>query len=105
MKYLRKAGGINLIGGYPSEDKLECLRELKGLGANIRFLTEPPISHLFVYSRESDPTFIWFEKEHKDERAICIAYTRYPSAKDAELAKDYFGNVWREGTPMENPQV
>lgn len=105
VEILKKGGGINLIGGYPSEDKLECLRELKELGANVRFLTGSPISHLFVYSRESDPTFIWFEKEHKDEIATCVAYTRYPNAKDAELAKEYFGNVWRDGIPMENPQV
>lgn len=105
VEILKKGGGVNLIGGNPSEDKLKSLWVLKKLGANIRFLTEPPITHLFIYSLESNPTFIWFEKEHKDERATCIAYTRSPNDKDAELAKDYFGNIWGDGTPIENPQV
>ena len=105
VKILRKGGKINLIGGIPGKDKHEILWELKKEGANIRFLSEPPITHLFIYLRDSTPAFIWFEKEHKDEKAIGIAYTKSPSDADAELAKGYFDNIWQDGKAIVDPLV
>ena len=98
---LGKKGRINLIGGMPSEENLEGLKELILLGANIRILTEPPTTHFFIYSRESNPVFIWFEGDHRDGRAKCIAYTDSPSREDAEIARGYFDNLWKKGKLME----
>jgi hypothetical protein len=94
---LEKKGRINLIGGMPSEENLEGLKKLFSLGANVRILTEPPTTHFFIYSRESNPVFIWFEGDHQDGRAKCIAYTDSPSKDDAKIARGYFDNLWKRG--------
>jgi hypothetical protein len=98
---LKKGGGINLIGGMPNEENLEGLKKLILLGAHIRILTEPPTTHFFIYSRESNPVFIWFEGDHRDGRAKCIAYTDSPSEDDVKIAREYFDNLWKRGKTME----
>ena len=97
---LGKKGRINLIGGMPSEENLEGLKKLFSLGANIRILTEQPTTHFFIYSRESNPVFIWFEGDHKNGRAKCIAYTDTPSKDDAKIARGYFDNLWKSGKTL-----
>jgi hypothetical protein len=99
---IKKGGNVNLLGGKLSGEALENVRSL---GANIRFLTEPPIAHLFIYSHESKPAFIWFEGDHRDDRAKCVVYTNTPSENDAKMARDYFNNLWEKGTSIENTQA
>lgn len=99
---IKKGGNVNLLGGKLSGENLE---NIMSLGANIRFLTEPPTAHLFIYSHKSKPAFIWFEGEHRDDRAKCVAYTNSPSENDAKIARDYFNNLWERGTSMEKPQA
>lgn len=99
---IKKGGNVNLLGGKLSGEALE---NVMSLGANIRFLTEPPTAHLFIYSHKSKPAFIWFEGEHRDDRAKCVVYTNTPSENDAKIARDYFNNLWEKGTSMENTQA
>lgn len=101
-KIVEKGGHVNIIGGLPGKEASE---NVKTLGANFRFLEEPPTTHLFIYSQKHTPVFIWFEGEHKDGRARCIAYTKSPSKQDIAIAKDYFSNLWASGISMGDLQA
>lgn len=96
---IEKGGHVRLIGGVPEND--ETLKNLQDLNADIRFLKEPPTAHLFIYSRERKPSFIWFEGKHTDKRAICIAHTKHPNKQDASVAMKYFSDLWDSGVPMD----
>lgn len=93
-----KGGHVRLLGGNPEND--ETLKNIKALGADIRFLKPPPTAHLFIYTHELKH-FIWFEGEHSDNRAICVAYTKHPSEQDVSVAMDYFDSLWKTGESID----
>lgn len=96
---IEKGGHIRLIGGKPEND--ETLENIKHLNADVHFLTEPPTSHLFIYSHESKPSFIWFEGKHTDKKATCVAYTKHPNIHDANVAMKYFDRLWETGDSVD----
>lgn len=95
---IEKGGHVRLIGGKP--DNNGTLENLKDLDADVRFVPEPPTSHLFIYSHEPKPSFIWFEGEHTDNRAIGIVYTTHPNKHDESVAMEYFNSLWETGDSM-----
>lgn len=99
MKIIKKGGKVRLIGGKPRNE--DTLKNIMELGADIRFLETPPTAHLFIYSQELKPHFIWFEGEHTDNRATCVAYTKHPNEQDADAAINYFDHLWETGSSMD----
>jgi hypothetical protein len=96
LKEITKKGGkVNLLGGKPPDE--ETCKNIMSLDANLRFLAVPPTTHIFVYSRESKPAFIWFESWHEDDKAIGVAYTESPCEYDANKAEEFFNNLWEKG--------
>ena len=100
-KILKEGGKIRLIGGKPSGKNLEGLKELKSLGAEIRFLSEPPVTHLFACYENSKPIFIWFEGDHRDNVAMAVVYTDNPTEEYGKLAKEYFNKLWEMGEQID----
>ncbi len=93
---------VMLLGGMPSSDEYrDSLQELYNVGADIRILEEPPTAHPFVYNSPSGKDFVWFEAEHRDDRARCISWTSKPGAKDMKYANNYFDELWDTGTPFD----
>lgn len=54
VKILDGHGKVRLLGGVPSNKRLKDLRVLSDKGAEIRFLPEPPRTHVFIYLCESN---------------------------------------------------
>ena len=98
---MEKGGKIRLVGGRPSEENYEGLRVLKSLGAEFRFLDEPPVTHLFAcYEKSNEGSkpieksiFIWLEGHHRDNIAMAILYSDSPTEEQGELAKMYFDKL------------
>jgi len=93
---------VKLLGGMPNKELYRSsLKSLFELGAEIRILEEPPTSHVFIHNSLNGKKFIWFEFEHKNEQAICVSYTKYPSQNDLGFANNYFDVEWKKAMPFD----